>query len=252
MGKRTLVRRRGRGGKQFRAIIVGKITPARYPNFKLDEHHTGRVVDIIHERGRDAPLAKIQFDDGRYSYVPAPNGTMAGSTIEVGSSTAASAGNILTLGAIPDGTVICNIEKNSGDGGKLIKAAGSSAIVFAHGTEGVTIKFPSGKFLTLNQRCRAMVGAIAGAGRKDKPFLKAGTRAKYMQAHGRLYPTVRGIAQAAVYHPHGGGRHQHVGRQSSVGRTTPPGRKVGIIAPRKTGRGRIKDPHQLQHQRRRK
>jgi large subunit ribosomal protein L2 len=105
----------------------------------------------------------------------------------------------------------------------------------------VTIKFPSGRFLTLNQKCRAMVGAIAGAGRKEKPFLKAGTRAKYMQAHGRLYPTVRGIAQAAVYHPHGGGRHQHIGRQSSVGRTTPPGRKVGNIAPRKTGRGRSKD-----------
>jgi large subunit ribosomal protein L2 len=85
-----------------------------------------------------------------------------------------------------------------------------------------------------------MVGVVSGAGRKEKPFLKAGNKAKYMIAHGKLYPTVRGIAQAAVYHPHGGGRHQHVGRQSSVGRTTPPGRKVGNIAPRKTGRARIK------------
>ena len=248
MGKRTLVRRRGRGGKQFRAIIVGKIAPAKYPNFKLDAHNTGRVVDIVHERGRNAPLAKIQFDQGRYSYVPAPDGTTVGSTIEVGAGTGATTGNILALESIPDGTVVCNIEKNAGDGGKLIKSAGSSAVVFAHGTEGVTIKFPSGKFLTLNQKCRAMVGAVAGGGHKEKPFLKAGTRAKYMQAHGRLYPTVRGIAQAAVYHPHGGGRHQHIGRQSSVGRTTPPGRKVGNIAPRKTGRGRIKDIHQQQRQ----
>jgi large subunit ribosomal protein L2 len=244
MGKRTLVRRRGRGGKQFRAVIIGKIAPAKYPNFKLDEHHTGKVVDIIHERGRDAPLAKVQFDDGRYSYIAAPHGTTVGTTIDVGTNTLARAGNILALESIPDGTQVCNIEKNSGDGGKLIKAAGSSAVVFAHSTQGVTVKFPSGKFLTLNQKCRAMVGTIAGAGRQDKPFLKAGTRAKYMQAHGRLYPTVRGIAQAAVYHPHGGGRHQHVGRQSSVGRTTPPGRKVGNVAPRKTGRGRIKDPKQ--------
>jgi large subunit ribosomal protein L2 len=249
MGKRTLVRRRGRGGKQFRAITVGKIAPAKYPNFKLDAHHTGRVVDIIHERGRNAPLARIQFDDGRYSYVPAPDGTFVGSTIEVGTNTTARAGNILVLESIPDGTVVCNVEKNTGDGGKLMKSAGSSAVVFAHGTEGVTIKFPSGKFLTLNQKCRAMVGVVAGGGHKEKPFLKAGNRAKHMQAHGRLYPTVRGIAQAAVYHPHGGGRHQHVGRQSSVGRTTPPGRKVGIIAPRKTGRGRVKDPHQQQRQR---
>jgi large subunit ribosomal protein L2 len=241
LGKRTLVRRRGRGGKQFRAITVGKLAPAKYPNFKLDEHHCGTVVDIVHERGRDAPLARIHFDDNTYSYVPAPNGTTVGSRIEIGVGATATARNILSLESIPDGTLICNIEKNAGDGGKLIKSAGSSALVFAHGTEGVTLKFPSGKFLMVNPKCRAMIGIIAGAGRKDKPFLKAGNRAKYMQAHGRLYPTVRGIAQAAVYHPHGGGRHQHIGRQSSVGRTTPPGRKVGIIAPRKTGRGRIKE-----------
>ncbi|AIC16785.1 50S ribosomal protein L2 [Nitrososphaera viennensis] len=241
MGKRTLVRRRGRGGKQFRAIIVGKIAPAKYPNFKLEENHKGTVVDIVHERGRDAPLAKVFFDDGRYSYVPAPEGTIVGSTIQVGQGSPASKGNILALESVPDGTLVCNIEKNVGDGGKLIKAAGSGAIVFAHGAEGVTIKFPSGKFLTLNAKCRAMVGTIAGAGRKEKPFLKAGNRAKYMQARGKLYPTVRGIAQAAVYHPHGGGRHQHIGRQSSVSRNTPPGRKVGNIAPRKTGRGRVKE-----------
>jgi large subunit ribosomal protein L2 len=241
LGKRTLVRRRGRGGKQFRAITVGKLAPAKYPNFKLDEHHSGTVVDIVHERGRDAPLARIHYDDNTYSYVPAPNGTTVGSRIEIGVGATATARNILSLESIPDGTLICNIEKNAGDGGKLIKSAGSSALVFAHGTEGVTLKFPSGKFLAVNPKCRAMIGIIAGSGRKEKPFLKAGNRAKYMQAHGRLYPTVRGIAQAAVYHPHGGGRHQHIGRQSSVGRTTPPGRKVGIISPRKTGRGRIKE-----------
>ena len=240
MGKRTLVRRRGRGGKQFRAITVGKIAPAKYPNFKLDEHHSGTVIDIVHERGRDAPLAKVRFDDNTFCYFPAPEGTSVGSNVEVGVRATATRRNILSLESIPDGTLICNIEKNPGDGGKLIKSAGSSALVFAHGTEGVTIKFPSGKFLIVNPRCRAMIGVIAGAGRKEKPFLKAGNRAKYMQAHGRLYPTVRGIAQAAVYHPHGGGRHQHIGRQSSVGRTTPPGRKVGNIAPRKTGRGRMK------------
>jgi large subunit ribosomal protein L2 len=240
LGKRTLVRRRGRGGKQFRAITIGKIAPAKYPNFKLDEHHSGTVIDIVHERGRDAPLAKVRFDNDTFCYFPAPEGTSVGSNVEVGVRATATRRNILSLESIPDGTLICNIEKNAGDGGKLIKSAGSSALVFAHGTEGVTIKFPSGKFLIANPRCRAMIGVIAGAGRKEKPFLKAGNRAKYMQAHGRLYPTVRGIAQAAVYHPHGGGRHQHIGRQSSVGRTTPPGRKVGNISPRKTGRGRMK------------
>ena len=63
LGKRTLVRRRGKGGKQFRAVTVGKIAPAKYPNFRLDQNHSGIIVDIVHERGRNAPLARIHFDD---------------------------------------------------------------------------------------------------------------------------------------------------------------------------------------------
>src|SRR5919205_1454804 len=170
MGKRTLVRRRGKAGKQFRAITVGKIAPAKYPNFKSYERHSGKVIDIVHERGRDAPLAKIRFDNGTLSHVPAPEGTSVGSNVEMGSGVAAAARNILSLESIPDGTLICNIEKNFGDGGKLIKSAGSSALVFAHGTEGVTLKFPSGKFLIVNPKCKAMIGTISGGGRKEKPF----------------------------------------------------------------------------------
>jgi large subunit ribosomal protein L2 len=96
------VRRRGRGGKQFRAIIVGKIAPSRYPNFKVDELHKGIIMDIIHERGRDAPLAKIKFDNGIYSYVPAPEGTVVGNKMEIGNGANPSPKNILDLGSIPD------------------------------------------------------------------------------------------------------------------------------------------------------
>ena len=240
MGKRTLVRRRGKGGKQFQSIRRGKIVPAKFPNLQSVEERIGSIVDIVHERGRDAPLAKIQFDK-EISYLPAPDGMEVGEKIQIGNNVDFKANNILALEFIPDGTLICNLERNIGDGGRLVKSAGSSALVFSHTSQGVSVKLPSGKFTTLNPKCRAMIGVVSGAGKKEKPFLKAGNKAKYMIAHGKLYPKVRGIAQAAVYHPHGGGRHQHVGRQSSVGRTTPPGRKVGNISPRKTGRARIKE-----------
>jgi large subunit ribosomal protein L2 len=239
LGKRTLVRRRGKGGKQFQAIKRGKIVPAKYPNLQLTEQRFGSIVDIVHERGRDAPLAKIKFDK-EISYLPAPDGMEVGEKIQIGNNVDFKPNNILALESIPDGTLICNLERNIGDGGRLVKSAGSSAIVFSHTAQGVSVKLPSGKFATLNPKCKAMIGIVSGAGRMEKPFLKAGNKAKYMIAHGKLYPKVRGIAQAAVYHPHGGGRHQHVGRQSSVGRTTPPGRKVGNISPRKTGRARVK------------
>lgn len=39
-----------------------------------------------------------------------------------------------------------------------------------------------------------------------------------------------------VEHPHGGGNHQHIGFPSTVRRDTPAGRKVGLIAARRTGR----------------
>ena len=166
MGKRTLVRRRGKGGKQFRAIKVGKLAPAKYPYYNLDENHSGVIVDLVHETGRDAPLAKVRFENGINSYIPASDGLKVGDNIEMGQGASATARNILPLGSIPDGTIICNIEKNVGDGGKLIKSAGSSAIVFSHGMEGVTIKFPSGKFSMLNRRCRAYDRGNLGRGKE--------------------------------------------------------------------------------------
>ena len=39
-----------------------------------------------------------------------------------------------------------------------------------------------------------------------------------------------------VEHPFGGGNHQHIGKPSTVKRDTPAGRKVGLIAARRTGR----------------
>lgn len=39
-----------------------------------------------------------------------------------------------------------------------------------------------------------------------------------------------------VEHPHGGGNHQHIGTPSTVRRDTSAGRKVGLIAARRTGR----------------
>ena len=76
MGKRPLVRRRGRGGKQFRAAITGKIAAAKYPNFQLAENHTGiaigdaisvkKIKAVQAEKIVVAPLEAIPPIDERY------------------------------------------------------------------------------------------------------------------------------------------------------------------------------------------
>ena len=239
MGKRILQRRRGKAGIQFRAPSKGKIAPVRYPKFGDESGGNATVTAILDERGRSAPLAQLRLDGDRYAYLPAVAGMSVGQQVAMGSSAHVHDGNVMPLSRIPEGTRVCNIELRPGDGGRLVRASGTSAVLFSKANGRAIIKLPSGKNILVGDGCRATIGEVAGGGRKEKPFLTAGARHHAMRAAGRVYPRMRGIAMAVVYHPFGGGRHQHPGKSTSTSRNAPPGRKVGLIAPRKTGRKRL-------------
>jgi len=89
---------------------------------------------------------------------------------------------------------------------------------------------------TVPSACRAMIGVVAGGGRTDKPILKAGRAFHKYRVKRNEWPHVRGVAMNPVEHPHGGGNHQHIGHPSTVRRDAPSGKKVGLIAARRTGR----------------
>jgi large subunit ribosomal protein L2 len=224
---------------QFRVPPKGKIAPVRYPNLRTEGEEKLIVKAILDEKGRTAPLAQLEQGSGEISYIPAVSGLVVGSHIGLGPLAAPSVGNILPLNRIPEGTRISNIELRAGDGGKLVRASGGSAVLFSKGNGRAILRLPSGKSVLIDDKCRASIGEIAGGGRLEKPFLRAGPRHHAMKAAGRMYPRMRGIAMAVVYHPFGGGRHQHPGKSTSTSRNAPPGRKVGLIAPRKTGRKRL-------------
>ena len=130
MGKRPLVRKRGRGGMQFRAATTNKIKPAKYPGFEIDGSHEGEIIDLVHESGRDVPLSKVRFADGSISLIPAVLGTTVGSKINFSLGAEIVDGNVISIQNIPDGTMVCNVEKHFGDGGALSKSAGGNAPVF--------------------------------------------------------------------------------------------------------------------------
>merc|ERR1719516_523836 len=81
-----------------------------------------------------------------------------------------------------------------------------------------------------------MIGLVAGGGRIDKPILKAGRAYHKYKVKRNCWPKVRGVAMNPVEHPHGGGNHQHSGKASTVWRGASAGKKVGLIAARRTGR----------------
>ena len=97
---------------------------------------------------------------------------------------------------------------------------------------------PSGKQKTFHPNCRATIVIIAGGGRLDKPFLKEGTRFFAMKAKNKLWPKVCGVSMNAVDHPFGGSCSHSKGKAGEVSRHVPPGRKVGRLAPRRTGKKR--------------
>ena len=63
LGKRILVQRRGDGGMRYSSHNKGKIAPASYPFLDSNNTVTGIVKDLLHERGRSVPLAKIVFNN---------------------------------------------------------------------------------------------------------------------------------------------------------------------------------------------
>ncbi|MGQ9565665.1 MAG: 50S ribosomal protein L2 [Candidatus Bathyarchaeales archaeon] len=242
MGKKIRVQRRGRGTPTFRASTHKRIAPVRYPHMnkqELEGAAQGAIVELTHEAGRGAPFAVVKMENGETWYTVAPEGVYQGQQIQIGGNAPIDIGNVLPIGRIPEGTLVCNVEMAPNDGGKLARSSGTYATIVAHTPEGTIIKLPSGKTHYINANCRAMVGVIAGAGRVDKPFLKAGKRYHLMQAKGRVYPRTRGVAMVAAVHPYGsskrGGR-----RVTTVSRHASPGQKVGLIAARSAGRGRKK------------
>ncbi len=237
MGKRLRVQRRGRGGPTYRASTHKRLAPAKYPAVEMgDSGFVGGIVEsLFHEPGRGAPLARIKLETDQDYYFVAPEGIFEGQEIQIGSQASINVGNVLPLSNIPEGVMVCGIELSPGDGGKIARSSGTYATVVAHTPQGTMIEFPSGKTKYVNQLCRATIGVVSGAGRLEKPFVKAGTKFHKKKAKGHKYPRTRGIAMVAASHPYGsskkGGR-----KVTTVSRGAPPGKKVGLIAARSTGK----------------
>ncbi len=238
MGKRLIVQRRGRGTHTFKSWDHLKVGPAKYPpRDKIgDAVVKGVIEEFIHEPGRGTPLARVKLENGvSFIYIP-PRGVFLGQEIEIGPNAEPSVGNILPVGKIPEGTMICNVELRRGDGGKIARRSGTYAIVFSHEKGKTLLRLRSKKEKWIKDSCWATVGQVAGGGRTELYFVKAGMKYHLVKKQSKKWPIVRGVAMNPVSHPHGGGSHNRPGKPTTVPRSAPPGQKVGHIAARWVGR----------------
>ena len=230
MGKRLIVQARGKGSSTYRVSKRAFRYKLKYPPKLKGE---GTVIKLFNSSAHTSPLAKVKYSEGSF-YVPAFNMMTEGQKIKLEGGEVEE-GNIVRLKNIPTKTKVYNIESRPGDGGVFIKSAGNSAIVSKTIGDHVFVLMPSKKERKFNSNCRAMIGIIAGAGRLDKPVVKAGKKYHIKKAKSKLWPRTSAVKMNAIDHPFGSGRAKNP-KSKIAKRNAPPGRRVGLIRPRRTGK----------------
>ncbi len=187
----TTVRFRGGGARKIYRIIDFKRNKDNVP---------AKVATVEYDPNRDCFISLLNYLDGEKRYILSPFGIKVGDILESGTTCEPRVGNAMPVEFIPAGLEIHNIELRAGQGGKLVRGAGSSARIVAKEGDWVTIILPSGEMRMLRKECRATIGRLSNPDHQNVRIGKAG-RTRYL---GRR-PHVRGKAQNPVSHPMGGG-----------------------------------------------
>ena len=185
------VRHRGGGHKRRLRVIDYKRDKPGVP---------GEVSSIEYDPNRSARIALIKYRDGDWRYIVAPNGLKVGDRVDAGEDATIKVGNALPLKAIPNGTLVHNIELKVGKGGQIVRSAGSSAQVLAKEERYTLLRLPSGEVRQVLSECTATVGQVSAIDHKNVKLGKAGRRRNM-----GWRPSVRGVVMSPADHPHGGG-----------------------------------------------
>jgi large subunit ribosomal protein L2 len=189
-GKMTMRYMGGGHKKRYRLI-----------DFKRDKDNMEATVKSIeYDPNRSARIALVVYADGEKRYIIAPDKLRVGQKIMSGEKAAPEVGNALTLGNIPLGTDIHNIELKPGKGGMLARSAGTYGTLTSRDGKYAIIKLPSGESRMVLTTCRATVGVSSNS---DHGLEKSG-KAGRSRWKGRR-PRTRGVAMNPVDHPMGGG-----------------------------------------------
>jgi len=230
MGKTLIQQARGHGSKTYRVRRKAFSVHPGYPK-ELDDEYL--VIKLFCSGGHSIPIAMLKSLKGKnIFYNFATFGMLEGQKIKKDGK---ENGDICELGKLENGTQIINIENRLKDGGKLVRTGGNSAIIIRHDGDNVIIRLPSKDEKMISSKCRATVGIASGAGRLDKPILKAGKQYFIKTTKQKLWPRTSPIKMNAIDHPFGSGRGKRP-KSKIAKNNAPPGAKVGFIHPRRTGR----------------
>ena len=211
--KSLLVKLKKRSGRNN----MGRITMRHHggghkPKYRIVDFRRNKigvpatVAAIEYDPNRSARIALLNYDDGEKRYIIAPSSLTVGQKGMSSEAAEPKVGNTLPLRLIPPGIPIHNIELRPGQGGKMVRSAGVSAVIQAKEGSYALIQLPSKEVRRIHIECKATVGQVGNAEHQSIVIGKAG-RNRWRG----IRPTVRGSAMNPVAHPMGGGEGRRSG-----------------------------------------
>ncbi|MGN6417642.1 MAG: 50S ribosomal protein L2 [Pseudobacter sp.] len=189
------------GRRSMRYIGGGNKKMYRLIDFKRNKNGVkATVASIEYDPNRTAFIALLHYADGEKRYILAPQGLQVGATVISGDAVVPEIGNALQMKNMPLGTNVHNIEMQPGQGGKLVRSAGTSAQLANKEEKYAVLKMPSGELRKVLINCYATVGIVSNGDHNLEMMGKAG-RNRWKG----IRPRNRGVAMNPVDHPMGGG-----------------------------------------------
>ena len=187
----------------------------------------GRVFALEYDPNRTSRIARMHYMDGEKRYILAPQDLKVNDSIITSEKAPLRPGNRMKLKNIPQGSIVHNVELRPGQGGKVVRSAGSGATVLASEGGWVQLVMPSSEVRMVSGECYASIGQLSNQEHSAISLGKAG-RTRWLGKG----PKVRGTAMNPMDHPYGGGE----GRQGRG--TRRPKTRTGKI----TGGRKTRDP----------
>ena len=217
------------GRRAMRYMGGGHKKMYRIIDFKRNKKNVPATVDSIeYDPNRTAFIALVHYTDGEKRYILAPQGLQVGAKIMSGDDVVPEVGNALQMKHMPLGTNVHNIEMQPGQGGKLVRSAGTSAQLTNKEEKYAVLKMPSGELRKVLINCYATVGIVSNSDHNLEMMGKAG-RNRWRG----IRPRNRGVAMNPVDHPMGGGE----GKASGGHPRSRKGKYAKGLKTRKVGKG---------------
>lgn len=226
MGRLSRSQKKGKKSSYTSRFLKKRISFDPYPS-DLTGFTVKRFTRMPKSR---AVVMQLKKDQLKYYYA-APTKVKIGDLVN-------SQGSSVVVKRLEDfevGQSVCNIQRLQNSRSFIGRAAGAVLRILAKENGKVKVGIKERQIL-LKSSLKAMKGQISCNDFQSKPLLRAGTASKIARAKGKKYPTVSASKMNAQDHRLGGSYRKRRGVPMTVSRRSPPGRKVGHIAAKRTGR----------------